>query len=168
MGPRTIMSSDLAVERSLSPFFANKSISRVLRRLSSGKEAVVYCCEAGPALEGRELVAAKIYRPPERRAFRRHMEYADGRHVQGRTARAALKARNGYGQRLLFESWIQFEEQSLRRLHRRGVRVPESLGCQGYAILMEYLGDREAPAPLLHDVRLERSKAEWVLGRAAL
>lgn len=156
------MSLDLDPERSLAPFFASRHVSRIQRRLSSGKEAVVYCCEAGPALRGFELVAAKLYRPPERRAFKRHMDYADGRHVAGRTARQALKARNTYGRRVLFEQWIAFEHQVLGRLHRRGVRVPQPLGCREYVVLMEYLGDRDQAAPHLRNVQLPQDAAARV------
>ncbi len=111
------MSQDLNPERSLAPFFANKTLKRIVSRLSSGKEATVYCCESGPKIGEGQLVAAKIYRPPERRAFKRHMEYAGGRAIKGRTARQAIKARNSYGKRILFEKWIAFELQTLGRLY---------------------------------------------------
>ena len=90
------------------------------------------------------------------------MEYADGRYVQGRTARQALKSRNEYGRRVLFEKWIAFEHQVLGRLYRRGVLVPQPLAFQGYAVLMEYLGDAEEPAPHLRNVSLTQEQAARV------
>mgnify|MGYP002713174802 CR=1 FL=1 len=157
------MSQDLHPERTLAPFFHNKTLASIVSRQSSGKEATVYCCEGGTKLGSRQLVAAKIYRPPERRAFKRHMEYADGRYVQGRTARAALKARNTYGKRMLFEQWIAFEFQVLGRLYRAGVRVPRPIAFEGYTILMEYVGDDEQSAPQLRSLDLDREQSRSVL-----
>lgn len=150
-------------ERALWPFFEDQTLSRIVSRQSSGKEATVYCCEAGPALGGERLLAAKIYRPPERRAFKQQISYAEGRYVKGRTARQAIKTRNPIGRQMLFEKWIAFEYQVLGRLHRSQIPVPKPVAFGGYSILMEYLGDEQAPAPHLRNALLSREECECVL-----
>jgi len=157
------MSQHQDAERALAPFFDNGILNRVVSRQSSGKEATVYCCEAGPSLETGRLVAAKIYRSPERRAFKGHFEYAAGRHVKGRTARQAIKTRNPIGRQMLFENWVAFEYQVLGRLYRAGVPSPEPLAFADLSMLMEYIGDEEASAPHLRNVILPKRECERVL-----
>ena len=50
-------------------FYEDKWFTDVLYRVKAGKEATVYCCQAGPAV-GHELIAAKVYRPRMFRAMR--------------------------------------------------------------------------------------------------
>ena len=157
------MSQHQDAERALAPFFENGILNQVVSRQSSGKEATVYCCEGGPALGAGQLVAAKIYRSPERRAFKGQFDYAAGRHVKGRTARQAIKTRNPIGRQMLFENWVAFEFQVLGRLHRAGVPVPKPIAFAGLSMLMEYIGDWELSAPHLRNVILPKRECEQVL-----
>lgn len=157
------MSQHLDAEWALAPFLENGLLNKVLSRQSSGKEATVYCCEAGPALGAGRLVAAKIYRSPERRAFKQHADYSNGRYVRGRTARKALKTRNEFGRQMLFEKWVAFEYQALGRLHRAGIPVPEPLAFSGCNMLMEFLGDDWTSAPQLRSVKMSAQDAQAIL-----
>src|SRR5689334_16248108 len=47
---------------SLGDFYVHRWITDVLRRVKGGKEASVYQCKPGPAIDA-PLVAAKVYRP---------------------------------------------------------------------------------------------------------
>src|SRR5262249_19491271 len=48
-------------------------------------------------------------------------------------------------------SWIAYEFETQRRLHTAGGDVPRALAQVGNALLMEYVGDAEAPAPRLSE-----------------
>src|SRR5215207_250376 len=63
---------------SLGDFYEHKWITDVLRRLKGGKEASVYLCRSGPAIEA-PLVAAKVYRPRSLRSLKNDGIYRTGR-----------------------------------------------------------------------------------------
>jgi RIO kinase 1 len=61
--------------------------------------------------------------------------------------------------------WIGWEWETLCRLHDAGADVPDPLARSEDAILMEFVGDEEGPAPQLRYVELERDQARQVLDR---
>ncbi len=70
------MTTALEIDQGLlDAFIGDGSITDVLYVVRSGKEATVYCCRDA---EG-ELVAAKVYRPLERRNFHNDAIYQTGR-----------------------------------------------------------------------------------------
>lgn len=133
---------------SLNAFFAEGKIAQVLRVVKSGKEATVYCCLAGPATP-YEFVAAKVYRSRTQRAFKNDAVYWHGRSVGKRREQLAFAKKTGVGREVQAKAWVQREWETLRLLHGAGADVPAPLGATSGAILMEYLGDAEAAAPLL-------------------
>ncbi|MBE0636811.1 hypothetical protein IH601_12505, partial [Candidatus Bipolaricaulota bacterium] len=70
-GARSVEEDEQTVEEvllaHLEPLIEDNLIDEVIRPIKSGKEAVVYCCRANETLGGG-LIAAKIYRPVERRS----------------------------------------------------------------------------------------------------
>jgi len=161
---------DLTVEEvllaGLDPLIKNEWITDVVRPIKSGKEAVVYLCRAHPSLE-RDLVAAKIYRPHERRAFRKDGVYQQGRERGSRPdARAmrSLSRKTRGGQVRKFHAWISHEMKTLEVLYAGGAQVPEPVHRQGPVVLMEYIGDAEHPAPVLVNLPLEAATAERLYG----
>ncbi|NJC96459.1 MAG: hypothetical protein FIB03_09000, partial [Anaerolineae bacterium] len=107
-------------------------ISDVLRKVKAGKEASVYLCRSGSAVEA-PLVAAKIYRPRTLRNLRNDHQYRSGRadldaggniiHNDGDLH--AMRKRTNYGEELRHQSWIAYEFQPLELLHAGGADVPK-------------------------------------------
>ena len=145
-------------------FFAQGLITEVLGLIKIGKEASVYCCRAGAEL-GMDLVAAKVFRQRQYR-FKNDAVYQEGRtrEMRGRQRRAFEKMTD-FGRRVQTGTWIQHEFETLQVLHQAGADVPRPLASKGDAILMEYIGDEEEPAPRLAQVDLEPSEAEPLFQR---
>ncbi|MEN9933563.1 MAG: hypothetical protein RLZZ387_142 [Chloroflexota bacterium] len=151
---------------SLRVFHQQKLITDVIGQASSGKEATVYCCVAHPDT-GAELLAAKVYRPRMFRSLRNDAIYRDSRaqlDEQGhagndRRRRRAATSDSQRGRELQVASWITHEYQVQRELHTAGAAVPRVWSQIGNAILMDWVGDEDGPAPRLSDVDLEQDEA---------
>ncbi len=151
---------------SLTQFYEEDLITDVLHMVKSGKEASVYCCAAHPST-GMEYLAAKVYRPRMFRSLKNDAIYRESRvqhNVEGRVVRddrgrRGLKRKNEQGRAAQISSWIGYEFETLRLLHRNGVRVPAPVSQMSNAVLMEYIGDVNEPAPLLREVTLEQEEA---------
>lgn len=148
---------------SLRNFYDRDMIRDVQAMVKGGKEASVYRCEGGPAANGHEIVAAKVYRPHKFRQMRDDSMYREGREVfdhdgklikDDRSLRA-LGKKSAYGQQVAHSSWLSYEYTTLKKLYAAGASVPEPISSSENAILMEYIGDETAAAPWLQDVDLE-------------
>ena len=147
---------------SLGDFYEHQWISDVLMRLKGGKEASVYLCRSGPAIEAG-LVAAKVYRPRSLRNLKNDGQYRAGREdldesgniIVDDGALHAMKKRTAYGEELRHQSWIAYEFQTLEMLHAAGADVPRPYAMEKNAILMDYIGDLGNAAPTLNSVSLE-------------
>jgi len=137
-------------------------ITEVLGVVKSGKEATVYLCEASG---GRGLVAAKVYRSRQVRQFANAAAYGEGR-TRGVTRRDALAMtkKSRVGQEVSFARWVSEEYSTLQVLHAAGVAVPEPIAMSDSVIVMEYIGDEDAPAAPLANARLNRDEATRVFG----
>jgi RIO kinase 1 len=140
-------------------FLADGLINRVLYTVKSGKEATVYCCEAGQAT-GRELLAVKVYLARSRRNFKDDTVYREGRVFFNNQTARAIKKKTKFGREAEFGMWMFHEFETLKHLYHIGADVPEPLAVAENAILMEYFGDRDSAAPLLHQVDLEPDEAK--------
>ncbi|MBI5366012.1 MAG: serine protein kinase RIO [Planctomycetes bacterium] len=154
------MSYDLDFEAALQPLLDDAWITDVLGPVKSGKEATVYCCKAHPRT-GAEYLAAKVYRPAERRSFHADAGYQEGRWTWRRPSRAqrAFVNKSEFGREVQFTAWLNHEWETLRALHAAGVSVPRPYASCGSSLLMEWLGEAETPAPLLQAVRLTPEEA---------
>jgi RIO kinase 1 len=152
--------------KSLQAFYNDSLISDVLAVVKGGKEANVYCCQAHPNI-GMEFAAAKVYRPRMLRNLKNDAAYRegrifkdeDGKSVFDRRSRLALQKKTRYGVQLSIVSWIEYEFNTLNILYEAGVAVPRPVSQMENAILMEYIGEKDNPAPPLSDVKLERDEA---------
>ena len=152
-------------EALLDAFIGDGSITDVLYVVRSGKEATVYCCR-GTAASGGGLVAAKVYRPLERRNFRNDAIYHTGRDAAfSRRDRLALEKKTRHGRDVQYGTWINAEFQTMRMLYEAGADVPEVFSRSSGALLMEYFGDEEGAAPMLNRVTLPREDADKFLRR---
>lgn len=152
---------------SLGEFYEHKWITDVLRRLKGGKEASVYLCRSGPAIDA-PLVAAKVYRPRSLRNLKNDGQYRTGRVDLDENGRAivrdgdlhAMAKRTNYGEELRHQSWIAYEFQTLEMLHQAGADVPRPYAMEKNAILMDYIGDIDGAAPTLNTVTLDREEVK--------
>lgn len=149
---------------SLRIFYDQSLIVDVLSQVKGGKEASVYLCQAHPGT-GLDLIAAKVYRPRRFRNLSNDAMYREGREilsseggiVKRRDSRSmrAMKKKTGFGEELLHGSWLMYEHGTLQKLHGLGAAVPKPIATGSNALLMEYVGDEQMAAPILHSVRLE-------------
>ncbi|MDD5264192.1 MAG: hypothetical protein PHU43_05065 [Candidatus Bipolaricaulis sp.] len=163
--PKPVQEAEKTVEEELlahlAPLIEDHFLTDVVRPIKSGKEAVVYCCRADASL-GRDLVAAKVYRPLETRSFKRDTVYQQGRDRGSRPDARVLRAlgkKTQHGRTHKFSAWIAHEMKTLEILHAAGAGVPEPIERNGPVILMEYFGDIDNPAPVLLGVDLDAGEA---------
>jgi RIO kinase 1 len=157
---------------SLGDFYEHQWITDVLRRLKGGKEASVYLCRSGPAIDA-PLVAAKVYRPRSLRNLKNDGQYRVGRTDLDAEGHAivkdgdihAMEKRTAYGEELRHQSWIAYEFQTLEMLHAAGAEVPKPHAMEKNAILMDYVGDLNSAAPTLNSVNLEPDEARPLFER---
>jgi len=170
----------------LDTFYAQGLISEVLYLISIGKEASVYCCAAGEHLTGDQsrrlmgwtgardpgrmagerdgkstpLVAAKVYRARQYR-FKNDAIYQEerSRGMKGQAVRALAK-KTEFGRKVQTGSWVGHEYEILKELHDAGCDVPRPLAIGDDAVLIEFIGDEDGPAPQLNKVELNREDAE--------
>jgi RIO kinase 1 len=147
-------------ESNLDSFLNDGHLSEVLHVIEGGKEGIVYCCRGGP-LASADLVAAKVYHPLHRRAFRRDAGYQDSR-LRGpkvRREKLAMAKGSAFGRRVQYGTWLSAEFETLDLLHRAGADVPFPIALGEGAVLMQYIGDETAAAPRLAQVELARDEA---------
>jgi RIO kinase 1 len=157
---------------SLGSFFEAHWVDDVLRMIKGGKEATVYLCKANPT-STVDYLAAKVYRPRQFRNLKKDYLYREGRQdldsngepVWDDRMLRAIDKKTGYGQELLHTSWIEYEFMALEVLHQAGADIPIPYTRGNNAILMEYIGDPEMPAPSLNEVDLSTSEARPLFQR---
>lgn len=149
-------------------YFAAQAIITEPRAIvKSGKEAVVYRCDAHPAA-GVEAVAIKIYKDIETRSFKNMKGYLDGR--IGRTLRKRRDILHLYSTPSSMQAfWVDAENSALEALYAAGLSVPKPLCASQGALAMEFIaeaGTAREPrgAPRLRDAELSRGAAERVMG----
>jgi RIO kinase 1 len=127
---------------------SNKGIIKSLGgSISTGKEANVFYAEGSE----KEL-AVKIYR----------------------IATSTFKAMDAYimkdprftnirnNKRDIIFAWTRKEFQNLKRAKSAGVRVPEPILIEKNILIMEFMGEKERPYPLLKNVPLENDEAKVI------
>lgn len=156
----------------LAAYLEQKWISDVLAKIKIGKEANVYLCRSGEAVQ-TPLLAVKLYRPRMFRNLKNDCLYREGRSTlneDGNIIRdlGMLKAehnRTVYGEEVRLQSWIAHEFQSLRTLHAAGADVPQAYEMGASSVLMEYIGDEQTAAPTLNTVPLGSNEAQRLFDR---
>ena len=157
---------------SLGEFYEHKWISDVLRLVKGGKEASVYLCKPGAAVKA-EYIAAKVYRPRQFRNLKNDQLYRIGRDdidengnkIVDHGMLKAMHNRSVYGEQIRHQSWIAYEYDTLKTLSAAGADVPRPYEMEANAILMDYIGDPERPAPTLNTIALDRDEAASLFDR---
>ena len=127
--------------------------------LKCGKEADVHLVHRAVA-DGREsLLAAKRYRPAERRLFHRDASYTEGRRVRRTRETRAMARRTEFGRELLAGQWAAAEFAALGRFWEVGAPVPYPVQLLGTELLLEFIGEPDgSAAPRLTQVRARGSE----------
>lgn len=152
----------------LGPFSKAGWFDTVLYRVRSGKEAMVYCCEAKPET-GFDLLAAKVYLPPKARAAKYYDTYnlgrdflnSDGQPIRQKRYNSKRQKRvsKQEEQRQAEISWVQHEYQTQQRFFDAGAKVPQPLAVNDNAILTDFVGDRHLSAPTLQRTKIDPADA---------
>lgn len=129
--------------------------SELLYEHFSGKEATIY------VLQGQNrLLAAKLYTDERIRSFQRDDLYQEGRFITNNKAKKAMATAKKFGITPEQAMWVSSEFQFLSDLFEAGLPVPEPVEVAGKVLLMEFIGDEDAPAPRVSDVRMEWKEGE--------
>ncbi len=158
---------------SLEEIAEHRWISDVLRKAKGGKEASVYLCLPGPAVQDVKHVAVKVYRPRMLRNLKNDHLYREGRmeldnegrQIVKHDALHAMAKRSSYGEDLRHQSWISHEYAAMQSLFEAGADVPRPYVRTGNAILMDFIGDESGSAPTLNEVTLERDEVQPLFER---
>jgi RIO kinase 1 len=123
--------------------------------LKTGKEADVVLVERAVPDDPRQacLLAAKRYRDTDHRLFHRDAAYTEGRRIRNSRDGRAMSGRTAHGRAVAAGLWARSEWTALNQLFAAGVPVPYPVQLDGSEILMEFVGDGDAAAPRLQQVR---------------
>lgn len=144
---------------SLDGFYSLGMITDVIADVRPGKEATVYTCRAHPRT-GRKLLAAKVYRPRMFRSLTNDAAYRRNRHVARDTrAERAMRHKTRRGRQMQVSNWIDYEYKVHQAVYDVGADVPRPWAQEGNAVLMDYVGDEESPAPQLREANVDRDEA---------
>ena len=109
---------------------------------------------------GGEVRCAKVYKEADRRGFRSHAQYQEGRKVRGSRQARAMEKSTRYGRAEAEAAWQSAEVDALFRLSDAGVRVPRPYSFVDGVLLMELVTGADGDvAPRLDDVRLTPEQA---------
>jgi RIO kinase 1 len=145
-------------------FFGEGFVNKLVRPLSSGKEASVFLCRATDTAGGG-LLAMKVYRDRDHRNFKNDQMYKAGRVILNGHDRRAVAKKSAYGREFEEGWWTYREWEVLQELSAAGADVPRPVASTEGAILMEYVGDEESAAPQLRQAHLTPQEAQPVLDR---
>lgn len=146
----------MKIPKSIQPLVDDGIIDEVLRQLKSGKEASVFVVRSGD-----QIRCAKVYKEANRRGFRTHAQYQEGRRVRNSRQARAMEKSSRYGRKEAEEAWQNAEVDALYRLAAAGVRVPQPYGYFDGVLLMELVAGADGQAaPRLNDLEFTPALAE--------
>ncbi len=138
------------------------AVEQDLGVLKTGKEADVHVIRRwlpdGTDSPARDcLMAAKRFRPAERRLFHRDAGYLEGRRVRRSREMRAMAKRTEFGREIIAGQWAYAEFEALIALTDLGLPVPYPVQHDGTEMLMEFIGTDGVAAPRLAAARVERA-----------
>lgn len=144
------------LEEAISQLKAKGTGVTTLKQLSSGKEATVYLVTD----ENKKLLALKVYKDYISRSFKNNQEYLAGKHVRAHSEKRAIQKQSRFGKELTQKLWVKREFYMLKKLYDAGISTPKPIEMTKNAILMEYIGDENTPAPRLKDTSRDKKTLE--------
>lgn len=133
-------------------------IDHVIAGINDGKEASVYLCQ-GCEDTGHELLAAKIFKPRQFRAFKTNKNYRNTSKMRNKRDARHLDKGSSKAQLAIHRDWVKSEWRLLRQLFELGIAVPEPIACSDDGVLMEFIGSEAGAAPRLVNAGL--STDQW-------
>lgn len=143
----------------------SKYVRSVEYRINDGKEATVYLCRATEGVLDVPYVAAKVYRDRRFRGFANNAQYTDTSRIGDRRLAKAVRKGTRVGRKASQRMWVEREWDALGLLWEAGASVPRPYDHGPDAVLMEFIGSEEGPAPMLAQVRLTPPEAESAYAR---
>ena len=131
----------------LSKLFSDGTLLQMDFPISTGKEANLFRATTPK----NKLVAIKIYRTSNL-TFKHISSYIEG----DPRFRNYIKNR-----REILDEWAKKEFKNLTRLSDISVRVPKPIKRLHNIVVMDYIGTKDKPAPMIKDVELDDPKAVY-------
>jgi RIO kinase 1 len=132
---------DRSTLKTLEKLISDKVIETFDFPISTGKEGNVFRA----VTPNQRFVAVKIYRTST--STFKHI----GKYIVGDPRFSSLHRTR----RDIVFAWTKKEFKNLERLHQAGVAAPKPLRMLNNVLVMQYLGTRTRPAPMLKDVYLQ-------------
>ena len=127
---------------------------KYIRDIKSGKEASLILVQ----IESK-LRCIKIYNRLSM-AIKGENIYLAGKFYRLLSEKKAVVKRNKFGKNLLKRLWIKREYFLLNKLSSSGALVPHVYDYNQNSIIMEYIGTKNIPAPMIKDVSLTQKEAK--------
>jgi len=127
--------------------FTDKTLERFEFPIASGKESLVFAASS----EG-DYYAVKIYKTVAS-TFKNIERYAGER----------WNIKTTGNRRKFVVRWAFREFRNLSVAHSAGVPVPKPISVSGNVLVMQYLGSKKSPSPLMKDVEVNSSILELAL-----
>jgi RIO kinase 1 len=140
---------DGATLRALNGLLHRRQIDYLNGVVSAGKEARVYWGVA-PDESPR---AVKIYLMVSAE-FKKRLRYIAG---DRRFAKIPNSSRD------IIKLWVQKEYKNLQTASESGIRVPMPYGFNENVLIMEYIGEPPAPAPIFGETEVDEGDYKWTM-----
>ncbi len=145
----------MKIPKRIQPLIEDGLIDEVLSQLMSGKEATVYVVRCGS-----DIRCAKVYKEASKRRFKQVVQYREGRKIRNTRRARAIEKGSKFGREEQENLWHNAEVDTLYKLVKIGVRVPEPYGCFNGVLLMKLITNENGEvAPRLNDVSISAKQA---------
>jgi RIO kinase 1 len=121
----------------------------------SGKEATVFEAQGTD-----KIYALKIYTDLEMRSFKHTEDYLEGKFVKSHSLKRGISRGSSFAKKAVHENWVKREYVLLKKLYELGAGVPAVYDWTATSILMDFIGDKNNPAPRLVDVTISKDVAK--------
>jgi RIO kinase 1 len=132
---------DKSVLHTLEKLISDKYIEIIDFPISTGKEGNIF----RGITENKKFVAVKIYRTSTS-TFKHITDY-----IIGDPRFSSIHS----NKRDIIYTWTKKEYKNLQRLQEAGVRAPKPIFSVKNILIMQYIGEKNKPAPMLKDVKLK-------------
>lgn len=143
-----VCKSNESLHFDLKMYLVEGIVSEIIGRINEGKEAEIFL-----ARRDNKLVAIKLYKDRMSRSFRNKNLYSMPVVQSHRREARAIRNKSNFGVRLEESLWHEREVSMLKLLHGEGVSVPRVFETGASSFIMEYIGDEDASACRLGDLR---------------
>lgn len=141
------------IEGYISEIQINLGPTKYIKMIKTGKEAEVHLLQVN-----KKLLALKIYK--ENIKYSSRAQYMGIEEIGDKRLRRAAKKKTRTGIEVIKDSWVNREFSTLQKLYDYGALVPKPYMLLNQAILMEYFGNIENPAPRLSEITIPEKDIE--------